>query len=330
MRCTFMKARWSILMLLQFALACARAQAPLELHFYSGLTITGTVGTVYSVEYTTDLAQSNDWRCLDFVKLPTPTYVWIDQSAPVEARRFYRAVEDVRTNMVYIPPGTFRMGSPTNEVDREINEGPQMDVTITRGFYMAKYKVTQRDYERITLAWPSVFTGDFDRPVETVSWEEATNYCALLTKREQAAGLIPLNAIYRLPTEAEWEYACRAWTSTRFSYGDDPGYTNLENYAWYLANSAHTTHVVGEKLPNPWGLYDIHGGLWEWCWDWYGRYPGGTQVDPQGPTNGQYRVFRGGSWGCKGGRCRSAVREADPEGQTGYVGIRVVLAAGPY
>src|SRR5262249_38016565 len=160
-----------------------------------------------------DLDQKNDWRCLDFVRLPTPTYLWIDQSAPVGARRFYRAVEDVRTNMVYIPPGTFRMGSPSNEVDRELNEGPQMDVTLTRGFYMAKYKVTQREYQRITLAWPSVFTGDFDRPVETVSWEDATNYCDLLTKRERASGLIPLNAVYRLPTEAEWEYACRAWTS---------------------------------------------------------------------------------------------------------------------
>jgi formylglycine-generating enzyme required for sulfatase activity len=299
-----------------------------DLQMYPGLTITGPVGTVYSIEYCADVSATNGWKCVDFVRLPATSYFWVDRNAPAGSRRFYRAVAEVRTNLVFIPPGTFVMGSPTNEVDRGDNEGPQTEVTLTTGFYMAQFKVTQRDYERVTSRWPSVFTGDFDRPVETISWDEAVKYCELLTKRERAAGRIPPNSVYRLPTEAEWEYACRARTSTRFSYGDDPGYTNLAKYAWYLANSAHTTHVVGEKLPNPWGLYDIHGGLWEWCYDWYGTYPGGSVVDPQGPATGRYRVFRGGSWGCQGGRCRSAVREADPEGQTGYVGFRVVLAPG--
>lgn len=331
-----MKLRWSSLVRRLCALGLAltpllaRAVEPapaLGLQMYPGLTVTGEVGSVYSIEYVTDLAQANGWQCLDFIRLPSTNHLWIDQTAPPGTRRFYRAVLDVRTNMVYIPPGTFMLGSPTNEVDREKNEGPQTEVTLTKGFYMAKLKVTQRDYERVIKAWPSVFTGDFDRPVETIDWSQATNYCAELTKMERAAGRIPANTAYRLPTEAEWEYAARARTTTRFSYGDDPGYTNLVNYAWYLANSAHTTHVVGEKLPNPWGLYDIHGGLWEWCWDWYApTYPGGSLVDPQGPDTGRYRVFRGGSWGCKGGRCRSAVREADPEGQTGYVGLRVVLS----
>lgn len=308
----------------------ALAQTPpaVELQLYPGLTLTGTVGTVYSIESTTDLSETNQWHCRDFVRLAASPYRWIDPHAATSPGRIYRAVvDDVRTNLIFIPPGTFRMGSPTNEEGRLPNEGPQTDVILTRGFYLATLKVTQRDYQRVTKAYPSVFTGDFDRPVETVSWEDATNYCALLTAQERAAGRIPLGAAYRLPTEAEWEYACRAGTSTRFSYGDDPGYTNLVYYAWYLANSAHTTHVVGEKLPNPWGLYDIHGGLWEWCYDWYGPYPGGTAVDPQGPSTGRYRVFRGGSWGCQGARCRSAVRESDPEGQTGYVGFRVVLAA---
>lgn len=303
--------------------------AALSLNIYAGLSITGAVGTVYSIQALTDLSRTNEWRCLDFVRLPSSPYRWIDQAAPAGVRRFYRAVADIRTNFVFIPPGTFRMGSPTNEVDRDADEGPQTDVTLTHGFYMAKYKVTQRDYQRVTTAYPSVFTGDFDRPVETVSWEDATNYCAMLTRREQAAGLIPPNASYRLPTEAEWEYACRAWTSTRFSYGDDPGYTNLEKYAWFLDNSAHTTHVVGEKLPNPWGLYDMHGGLWEWCWDWYGPYRGGVAVDPTGPAAGWNHVFRGGSWGCQASRCRSAIRDADAENQTGYVGFRVVLSAAP-
>ena len=112
--------------------------------------------------------------------------------------------------------------------------------------------------------------------METVSWYDATNYCGELTERERAAGRIATNSVYRLPTEAEWEYACRAGTSTRFSYGDDPGYTNLTNYAWYGDNSGGTTHPVGQKLPNPWGLYDMHGNVWEWCQDWWSdTYPGG-------------------------------------------------------
>jgi len=313
----------------RLSVAQSPSTAPLDLKFYPGLSITGAVGSIYSIEYTTQLAQTSEWRCVDFVRVLSTNHLWIDRQASTSVPRFYRAVRDLRTNYVFIPPGSFRMGSPVTEIDRLENEGPVTEVTFTRGLYMAQFKVTQREYQRVTGSYPSVFTGDFDRPVETVSWEDATNFCAVLTQKAQTANLIPPQSVYRLPTEAEWEYACRAWTTTRFSYGDDPGYTNLARYAWYDANSAHTTHVVGQKLPNPWGLYDIHGGLWEWCWDWYGKYPGGRVVDPQGPETGQYRVFRGGSWGCKGGRCRSAVREADPEGQTGYVGIRVVLAPSP-
>jgi formylglycine-generating enzyme required for sulfatase activity len=230
--------------------------------------------------------------------------------------------------MIFIPPGSFRMGSPTNEVGRLSDEGPQTVVTLTKGFYMSKYKVTQKDYQWVIGTYPSVFTGDDSRPVETVSWEDATNYCARLTQRERAARVIPANCVYRLPTEAEWEYACRAWTSTRFSYGDDPTYMSLAKYAWYGDNSGRITHPVGQKSPNPWGLYDMHGGLWEWCQDWYGPYPGGSVIDPQGPATGAYRVFRGGSWGCEGEECRSASRDFNPEGETGYVGFRVVLAFG--
>ena len=309
--------------------ASAQTPAGLEVQLYPGLSITGAVGTVYSIEFVTDLSQTNAWRCLEFLRLPATNYLWFDRSGPVTRRRFYRAVADVRPDMIFIPPGSFKMGSPTNEVDRLNDEGPQTVVTLTQGFYMAKYKVTQTDYQWVTGSTPSVFTGDFNRPVETVSWEDATNYCARLTQRERGARRIRTNSVYRLPTEAEWEYACRAWTSTRFSYGDDPGYATLANYAWFLDNSSRMTHPVGQKLPNPWGLYDMHGGLWEWCQDWYGPYPGGNAIDPQGPATGSYRVFRGGSWGCKGGECRSASRDYNPEGETGYVGFRVVLVPGP-
>jgi formylglycine-generating enzyme required for sulfatase activity len=133
-----------------------------------------------------------------------------------------------------------------------------------------------------------------------------------------------------LPTEAEWEYACRAWTSDRrFSYGDDPGYTNLTNYAWYYDDSGDTTHPVGQKLPNPWGLYDMHGNVLEWCQDWYGAYPGGIVVDPQGPGTGVGRVVRGGYWGRLARDCRSATRYGNfPDDWDDMYGFRVVLAPG--
>jgi len=235
------------------------------------------------------------------------------------------------TNMVFIPPGTFRMGSPTNEVDRFSNEGPQTAVTISRGFWMGKYEVTQGEYLAVMGSNPSWFTGDTNRPVEQVTWFEATNYCATLTQRERAAGRIATNSVYRLPTEAEWEYACRGWTSDRrFSYGDDPGYTNLTDYAWYSVNSGSTTHPVGQKLPNPWGLYDMHGNVYEWCQDWFGAYPGGIAVDPQGPaTTSPWRVLRGGDWNDLAGYCRSANRGIySPDGTFIYFGFRVLLAPG--
>jgi len=255
--------------LLGQARAAAQTPAGLDLQLYAGLSITGEVGTVYSVEYVTDLTRTNDasaWRCLEFLQLPASPYLWADKSAPATGKRFYRASEFAApTNMVFIPPGTFRMGSLTNEEGRFPDEGPQTATTISRGFWMGKYEVTQAEYLAVTGTNPSYFIGDPNRPVEQVTWFDAKNYCGQLTQREQAAGRIPTNCLYRLPTEAEWEYACRAWTSTRFSYGDDPSYTNLTNYAWYYDNFGGTTHPVGQKLPNPWGLYDVHGNVFEWC-----------------------------------------------------------------
>jgi formylglycine-generating enzyme required for sulfatase activity len=315
----------------------ASAQTPpvLGLQLYAGLSITGVVGTVYQIQYVTDLAQTNNasaWRCLEFLQLPASPYLWADKSTPATGQRFYRAgVFTAPTNLVFIPPGTFRMGSPTNEVDRLDWEGPQTAVTISRGFWMGKYEVTQGEYLAVTGSNPSYFTGDTNLPVEQVSWFYATAYCNALTQRERAAGRIGTNSVYRLPTEAEWEYACRAWTSTRFSYGDDPGYTNLTDYAWYDVNSGGTTHPVGQKLPNPWGLYDMHGNVWEWCQDWLDTYPGGIAVDPQGPATGSFRVIRGGDWGdwfSYARNCRSADRGSYPGTGLNDVGFRVVLAHG--
>ena len=327
--------------------ALAQTPAGLDLQLYAGLRITGTAGTVYSIQYVTDLAHTNgnDWRSLSFLQLPATNYLWFDPTAPATGRRFYRAVVfDAPTNMVFIPPGTFRMGSPTNEVDHFDDEAPQTAVTISQGFWMGRYLVTQGGYLDVMGTNPSFFNGnrtngiggvqnygtDLSRPVEAVSWIDATNYCTVLTQRERAAGRVAPNNVYRLPTEAEWEYACRAWTSTRFSYGDDPGYTNLTNYAWYLGNSAGTTHPVGQKLPNLWGLYDLHGDVNEWCEDWYDAYPGGMAIDPQGPATGLYRVSRGSSWDYGLARdCRSAYRsDGSPAYRDGGIGFRVILAPG--
>ena len=317
--------------------ATAQTPAGLGIQTYAGLSITGAVGTVYSVEYVTDLAQTNTgaWRCLEFLQLAASPYLWADKSAPATGKRFYRALAFAApTNLVFIPPGTFRMGSPTNEVDRYNNEGPQTAVTISRGFWMGKYLVTQGEYLSVVGSNPSYFqppnsTLDLTRPVETVSWYDATNYCGLRTQQERAAGRIQTNSVYRLPTEAEWEYGCRAWTSTRFSYGDDPGYTKLTDYAWYSSNSGGTPHPVGQKLPNPWDLYDMHGNVFEWCQDWYGTYPGGIVLDPQGPGTGSNRLIRGGSWGGRAQDSRSAIRNLYYPDFTHYnLGFRVVLAPG--
>jgi formylglycine-generating enzyme required for sulfatase activity len=333
--------------------ASAQTPAELSIQTYAGLTITGTVGTVYSVEYVSDLDQTNDptaWRCLEYLQLPARKYLWVDKSAAAIGRRFYRAVGfSAPTNMVFIPPGTFRMGSPPDEVGRWAEEGPQTAVTISRGFWMSKYEVTQGEYLEVMGNNPSYFSGDrtaeggadygsdLSRPVETVSWYDAADYCVALTEQERAAGRIPTNCVYRLPTEAEWEYACRAWTSTRFSYGDDAGYTNLGNYAWYEGNSDEITHPVGQKLPNPWGLYDMHGNVWEWCQDWLSwTLPGGIALDPQGPLQApateELRVLRGGGCYFANGYasiCRSGHRGwyFPAEGYPTF-GFRAVLAAG--
>ena len=317
----------------------ASAQTPpgLDLKLYAGLSITGTVGTVYSVEYVTDLAQTNDWRCLTFLQLPATNYLWFDPTAPATGRRFYRATQfNAPTNLVFIPPGTFRMGSPTNEVDRNgpvpdgsdpDEEGPQTAVTISRGFWMGKYEVTQGEYLAVMGNNPSTVTGDLNLPVETINWFNATNYCGKLTQRERAAGRISANTVYRLPTEAEWEYACRAWTSTRFSYGEDLGYTNVTDYAWYRDNNGGSTHPVGQKLANPWGLYDIAGNVCEWCQDWWALYPGGTALDPQGPATGVKRVIRGASAYGPASAMRSAARLGSvPTAPLANTGLRVVLA----
>ena len=238
--------------------------------------------------------------------------------------RFRVTANDTHETMVWIRPGTFTMGSPSDEKDRNSREGPQTKVTISRGFLMSKYEVTQAQYKAVMGVNPSEHKGD-NKPVEKVSWHDAVAYCAKLTGKEKAAGRVPGGYEYRLPTEAEWEYACRAGTTTAFSFGDDV--SKLGEYAWYGGNSSSTTHPVGEKKPNGWGLYDMHGNVWEWCQDWYANYPGGSVTDPQGPATGSFRVNRGGSWIDSAGYCRAALRDGNGPGyRVSHLGFRPVLA----
>jgi formylglycine-generating enzyme required for sulfatase activity len=314
------------------------AQVEVDLGVYAGVMITGNVGQVYAVE-SSAVAEGGTWECEDFVWLAAASQLWVATDGEMGGRRFYRVVEvGGLTNMVFIRPGTFRMGSPANEFERAASEGPQTEVTLSRGYWMGRHEVTQGEYLEVMGENPSFHNGvrgavdwgtDLSRPVERVSWDDAVRYCSLLSARERAAGRIPVGTAYRLPTEAEWEYACRALTSSRYSFGDDLGGTNLTEYAWYYGNrgSLGGTHPVGGKLPNPWGLYDMHGNVFEWCLDFYWDYPGGRVSDPAGGASGTYRTFRGGAWSHNAHYSRSAHRSSFFPSVVGdALGFRVVLA----
>jgi len=216
---------------------------------------------------------------------------------------------------VLIPAGTFVMGSPPDEEDRDDDE-EQHEVTISKPFYLQTTQVTPRQWKRIMKDNPSHFKkrGD-DCPVESVSWDDAQAFMSKLNKVEGGKK-------YRLPTEAEWEYACRAGSTTRFCFGDDEA--ELREYAWYVDNSEGTTHPVGHKEPNAWDLYDMHGNVYEWCQDWYGDYPTGHVTDPTGAASGLLRVLRGGSWGDDAWYVRSAYRNwSSPGFRYDLIGFRL-------
>jgi formylglycine-generating enzyme required for sulfatase activity len=186
-----------------------------------------------------------------------------------------------------IPPGEFRMGSPKSEKGRRTWE-TQHRVKITKPFYLSAHEVTQAQYQRVMGSNPSNYKGA-TKPVETVNWHEAVAFCGKLSEQEGVE--------YRLPTEAQWEYACRAGTTTTYSFGDDT--SRLGEYAWYVANSQRKSHPVGKLKPNAWGLYDMHGNVWEWCHDRYAPYERLQVVsDPIGPAEGSRvnRVLRGGAF----------------------------------
>lgn len=243
-----------------------------------------------------------------------------------------RAGEE-RGQFCWCPPCTFAMGPfPAPPV-----AGGAVQVILSRGFWMGKYLVTQSQYESVMGANPSGFIG-VSLPVESVTKLEADAFCAELTRIERAAGRLAPGWEYRLPTEAQWEYACRAGTSTAFSWGDDERL--IDDYAWYAKNSGNRTHAVGQKKPNPWGVYDMHGNCIEWCRDaWSDSLPGGTdpevtQQDLSAHPNWSQTPFwvcRGGSWQYPDpAKLKTTNRERlGPADRSYIIGFRLALVSNP-
>ncbi len=255
----------------------------------------------------------------------TPGQPWTAPSASIE--------------MIWCKPGTFMMGSPEGEAGRELDDKgkktkydeTQHQVTLTKGFYLGKYEVTQAQWEKVMGTSPSKFLGD-DHPMEQVSWTDSKDFCWNLTLMERKAGRLPDGWEYTLPTEAQWEYACRAGTTTVFAFGDSlsskqANFNGTKPYGGAAPGSfLDRTSDVGSYATNPWGFHDMHGNVGEWCADWIGNYPTGSVTDPTGPASGSDRVQRGDSWDGPGAGLRSAKRNyATPGNRDHFLGFRVGL-----
>lgn len=229
---------------------------------------------------------------LAFTSLPSAEAQEPDQP-PSAGNNFTLAAPPIA--MLWVEPGTFLMSGTHGAGDDTL-------VTLTRGYWLGRTEVTQSQWRAVMdyFPLPSRFKGS-EHPVEQVGWATAMSFCARLNERERAAGRLPEGYEYSLPTEAQWEYACRAGTTGIYA-------GELDAMAWYLANSEGQTQPVAQKQPNAWGFFDLHGNVREWCADWYGAYAGGSVSDPAGVPTGQFRVFRGGAWSDNAGGCRAALR----------------------
>ena len=250
----------------------------------------------------------------------------MDQLTPmVHPPKAERKPGEIFTNSLgmkfaWIPPGAFLMGSPRNEKARSDKE-TQHKVTLTKGFYMGVNLVTQEQWQAVMSGNPSHYKGEKNLPVDSVSWDDCQEFIKKLREKDQKP--------YRLPTEAEWEYACRAGTTTPFYFGSSLA-QDQANCSSGIANSLGRLFFTGKTTPvcnyppNAWGLHDMHGNLWEWCQDWNGEYPKHEVTDPQGPNSGKHRVLRGGSWFNNPDHCRSAGRNGnEPGGRSDRYGFRL-------
>lgn len=243
--------------------------------------------------------------------------------SPVLPEKTVMLPGNVPLKLLRIPAGSFVMGSEAGEAGRQGDEGPRHRVTIGRDFYLGQYEITQGQWKAVMGSNPSVFrdreSAD-SHPVEMVSWEDAQQFLRKLNDLKLGE--------FRLPTEAEWEYACRAGTETRYSFADDPDYRLLPQHAWFYSRAEGRSQPVGTRKPNPWGLHDMHGNVWEWCADWFGPYTAEERTDPTGPEKGDGRVIRGGSWFNEPEALRSANRHRHPiDSRQTNLGFRVVMAS---
>ncbi len=261
-------------------------------------------------------------------KTPKNKTVTIDANKETSASGKYKPANSltimlpggVPLEFVWIPAGSFMMGRYANEQESSSDEDPQHQVTFANGFWMGKYEVTQAQWTAVMGSNPSHFTGDLSLPVEQVSWDSVQGFMTAVSALGQGT--------VHLPTEAQWEYACRAGTTTRFYWGDDLSFTEIANYAWRSQNSSSMSHPVGQKLPNAWGLYDISGNVWEWCEDWYHSNYTGAPTDGSAWVSppGSDRVKCGGSWNDFGTSCRSANRFYNTSSDTyNDIGFRLAM-----
>jgi formylglycine-generating enzyme required for sulfatase activity len=277
----------------------------------------GTPARASEVNANFDVAYEHIQKLLNVVCKYHPSEPLCQTTEPQETW-----TNDFGMTFVLIKPGTFVMGSPEGEAGRGSNE-VQHSVTLTKSYYLQTTEVTQGQWKAVMGSNPSNFSSCGDNcPVEQVSWEDAQEFIEKLNLHETANR-------YQLPTEAQWEYAARAGSTTALANGNlvetSCGMdTNLNAMGWYCGNADSKTHPVAQKQANAWGLFDMHGNVWEWCSDWYGSYPDISVTDPGGASSGSIRVIRGGSWSNNAQYCRSAERLYDSPGYRFYrIGLRL-------
>ena len=263
-----------------------------------------------------------NWKVENPPAAPVPLY-WSNGavnavSSPEGGKNVF--IPGLELELIWLAPGEFTLGSPDNESGRDIDEGPQTRVSLTKGFWMGKYEVTQAQWNEIMGANLSRFSRvGAEAPVDQVTWEEAIDFCQKVSIREQRAGRLPEGYFYTLPTEAQWDYAARGGKT-------DSNVGKLDDIAWFQLNSKDSTHRVGQKLPNAWDLYDLIGNVSEWCFDWKDEYPGNRVVDYCGPSSGSLKVYRGGNCLDSVPNCRISLRSGgDPTTRIDRVGFRICL-----